>query len=297
MNNFGSGDGKGSYGFGGPPGGPITTDGGGGFGEPEHCNLQVSLTIKIRHGQAQVPTLVGTLPISRTTMQVTLYVNTLCEKKAVETKSLMYVTQTPLGGSRGVSVADPKNKDICEAFDGIEITKMVDPDDLTKLFKDLSNETSELPGFEFSKFMKSLCSNSGAGGRARYDLTLICSRNIGICEEKGSQSYVSDIFGAATASPVKCNEKLEIFIDIPGPINIPWDYIGPRKADINPCKLSALLDCWEAHPDASTTIPIGNQASIGSGLTANPLPQSNINEAADKTLDVLKSKCDAASRR
>ena len=275
-------------------------------GDSGYCNLQVSLAIIVRHGVTQVPTPVGSVPISLTTMEMILLVMTNCEEESQKEEATVVVGKKKIGSQDETSGSHkPENhKELCKAFDGIEDTELIDPSDLPGLFKNLSNSTNEIPGdFSLGDFMSEACSNR-TGGAGENSVLLVCSKNVGLCDKRESDSRATVPQGWTQPTRKKCGKFLKIMLDFPegfwqpaGENDLPWDdVIGGREAVVDPCKLAALLKCWKEHPNASTSIPIINLGQLGGLLSVDPLPQGNIDEAAAKLTSVLQSKCTASAQ-
>ena len=279
-NAFGGGNGKGSVPFGTPPGGPGSVPGGGKYGKKKgYCVCITTFKISIKSDS------IGT------TAQASLASMTFCASASVD-DSIITITQN-LPGSREevMKLVKPKNKDICDAFSNIDglpapwfnpflfPDNYVSPDQIQKLMKDLTAETNEVPGNSMGEFMKKLCANPGA--RGSYTLELTCAKTVGECPD-------SDCAKA---------DGYVVTLDLPGPINIPYDNLGKRKANIDPCQFSKLLDCWKKNPKANTSFPIGDQGKLVAVLEPIDDPtQDTVDEAAKKSIALLIRLCQKSKK-
>ena len=271
---------------------------GGEFGKKEYCNQSVLMEIEIKttKGEAKPP-LVAT---GETTISISLLAAKGCNPDPAPTQAILQVTQSKISdkgeSKNSESQYKPKNEDLCDAFAHLARWGYVKPDEMQELGRDAINETNNLPGFSMSDFMSEVCKTPG-GGDGEYKLTLFCVKNIGKCNNK-SGSSVSQSFGVATGSAMECNGIIEIEIKMPVLVpNVSFDDIDGQKATIDPCALSALLDCWEKAPEAPADIGFTDAVAIGRLLLKDSSNQENISLAAQKVIDLLKSKCDRAVNR
>ena len=143
-------------------------------------------------------------------------------------------------------------------------------------------------------FMSEVCKTPG-GGDGLYVITLFCGKNVGKCNNK-SGSSVSQSFGVATRSAMECNKVIEITLDLPGPFNIPLENVTTPVANIDPCAMSALLDCWKKVPEGSTSLGF-TATTVGKLLINDPLLQEHIDEAAKEVIDSFTDNCEVALKR
>tara|TARA_R110000803_G_C11905639_1_gene312604 strand:+ start:67 stop:912 length:846 start_codon:yes stop_codon:yes gene_type:complete len=273
---FGSG-GNGKTPFGGPPKGPSVKYG----NDPLYCRQAIFFDLKVKLHSS-----------GKTTVRATLSARTDCEKEKIEDVAVITVTQKNPGDKKSSDSPDtfPKNKGLCDAFSDIDggytrvLGQFVTANGMQKFMKDLSNETNNIPGFGLADFMSKLCAaktrGGQGGGTAEYNINLICVSNVGDCEDGWVWSST-------------CGEDILIEIDLDGPINIPYDNLGGKRANIDPCLFSKLLDCWKKKPKANTDLSVFEQGVVvaGADLTAVPLPQDNIDKGAKDLMERLLKKC------
>ena len=285
-NSFG--DGGGFFGFDttGPPPPPFGSEDG-------YCNLNVTFIVQIiseviRNPDATRFPVPHAPVVVTTTASVNLYGEKKCEDTPDKEEATLDVTiHRPSTGWAG-STSKPKNhKELCKAFDGIESSQDITPDDTTELLKDVSNATNEIEGdFGLGDFVSTLeCERVGAMansqtaplGRYFYQADLTCKKNLGTCR-KGTPTKPSD-----------CNEFFDISMDVPGPINIwPFGY----EPNINPCDLAKLLECWKENPDADTDLDTSTTWDLVRTVGGGTPPQHKIDKASAKAIAALKEKCE-----
>jgi len=277
---------------------------GGDYGSTEYCNQSVIMEIEVKTTKGKGE---GTGVIAgKTTMQLNLIAETFCQPNKADNVTTLQVTQSKISDKEaGFEASDseykPKNEDMCDPFRNLATggwfgpsAGMLNSDDFTDLGRDVINETNNLPGFKMADFMSEVCKTPG-GGDGWYIITLFCGKNVGKCNTK-SGSSVSQSFGVATRSAMECNKVIKITLDIPGPFNIPIENVTTPVANIDPCAMSALLDCWQKAPEASTGLGF-NLATVGDLLSNDPLLQEHIDEAAKEVIDSFTSNCKIIIKR